>query len=126
RTARLADRQTAAMPSPDSFDSLPQFARLLEEFPRLCRAAEVLIGLPREHDAAVVRLAIIGYSFHCNTGTWTDGDSTAVKECRTALPVSAFSHAWICFACLATGFLIGARRSGAASDLVAVLAASLL
>jgi len=108
------------------FDPLPQFARLLDEFPRLIRAAEMLDELPREHDVNVVRLAIIGYSFHCNTGTWTDRDAHLVKECRAAMPSTAFSPAWISFACLITGYLIGVRRGGFASDMEAMLAESLL
>jgi hypothetical protein len=108
------------------FDPLDEFARLLEEFPRLCAAAELLDGLPPEHDAAVVRLAIIGYSFHCNTGTWSEQDSALVRDCRATMPVTAFSQAWISFACLVTGFMIGVRRSLAASDLGALHAESLL
>jgi hypothetical protein len=108
------------------FDPLPEFARLLDEFPRLCRAADLLDGLPREHDANVVRLAMIGYSFHCNTGTWTERDSALVKECREAMPVAIFTPAWVSFACLVTGFLIGVRRSGTANDMEAMLAESLL
>lgn len=109
-----------------AFDPLPQFARLLDEFPRLCRAADTLDELPRKHDANVVRLAIIGYSFHCNTGTWTDRDAQLVKDCRAAMPSAAFSQAWISFACLITGFLVGVRRSGTANDMEAMLAESLL
>jgi len=109
-----------------AFDPLVEFARLVENFPRLCHAAELLEDLAAAHDAAVVRLAIIGYSFHCNTGTWTDRDSSLVKECRANMPVNAFSPAWISFACLATGYMIGVRRTGAASDLEALHAESLL
>jgi hypothetical protein len=108
------------------FDPLADFATLLDGFPNLCRAADLMEDLPREHDAVVVRLAMIGYSFHCNTGTWTPGDSSAVKDCRAAMPVAAFSPAWISFACLVTGYLIGVRRSRTANDMEAMLAESLL
>ena len=118
-------QQPKRSPSPP-FDPLPQFAQLLDEFPRLIRAAELLDGLPREQDVNVVRLAIIGYSFHCNTGTWTDRDAQVVKDCRAAMPSMAFSPAWISFACLITGYLIGVRRSATASDMEAMLAESLL
>jgi len=109
-----------------AFDPLPEFAHLLEEFPRLCRAADLLDELPRESDVNVVRLAIIGYSFHCNTGTWTERDGQIVKDCRAAMPSAAFSQAWISFACLITGYLIGVRRTGTANDMEAMLAESLL
>jgi hypothetical protein len=117
---------SAPTPPRPPFDPLPQFARLLDEFPKLIRAADVLDGLPREHDVNVVRLAIIGYSFHCNTGTWTDRDAQVVKDCRSAMPSTAISPAWISFACLITGYLIAVRRSGTASDMEAMLAESLL
>jgi hypothetical protein len=105
-----------------AFDPLPEFALLLDDFPRLCRAAELLEDLSRECDVNVVRLAIIGYSFHCNTGTWTERDTQIIKDCRSAMPSTAFSQAWISFACLVTGFLIGVRRSERASDMEAMLA----
>jgi hypothetical protein len=108
------------------FDALLEFTRLVDQFPRLCEAADLLEGLPPEHDANVVRLAIIGYSFHCNTGTWTEDDSALVRDCRANMPVVAFSPAWISFACLVTGYMIGVRRSGIASDLEALHGESIL
>src|SRR5205814_9645425 len=93
------------------FDALDGYAKLLDDFPRLYRAAQVL-ELPPDQHAAVVRLAIIGYSFHCNTGTWTPRDSDAVKDYRAHMPTAAFSPAWISFSCLAIGFTLGLRRSG--------------
>jgi len=128
----LADEPNAMSSAPARsassapFDPLPQFARLLEEFPKLIRAADLLDELPREFDVNVVRLAMIGYSFHCNTGTWSDRDAQLVKDCRAAMPSMAFSPAWISFACLITGYLIGVRRSGRANDMEAMLAESLL
>ena len=113
------------MPITEDFDPLAEYAKLLDDFPRLYRAAQVL-ELPPDQDAAVVRLAIIGYSFHCNTGTWTDADSAAVKDYRTHMPTAAFSQAWISFSCLAWGFTLGLRRSARLNDLAALHAESLL
>ena len=48
------------------FDPLDEFARLVEEFPRLCSAAELLEGLPPEHDANVVpKQHIYNYAAFC-------------------------------------------------------------
>lgn len=107
------------------FDPLAEFARLLEDFPRLFDAVQAH-PLSAENDGIAPRLALAGFTLHCPADTWTAQDLAAIKEYRQHMPSGVFSPAWICFSCVAFGYLLGLRRSGRVSELQALHADSLL
>ena len=88
------------------------FTPLIEHFAQL-HAQATDLKTPNPEDYHRIRLAMIGYSRSADIALWDIRHFQFIQNrLDTDLPPDDFSDAWIDFACLALGYLLGLADSG--------------
>jgi hypothetical protein len=92
---------------------LAHFQRLCDELPS-AREAAAAIESPSLEDDLLVKIAIVGYSYHQTVESWGSDELDFVSRRRSE--VEDFDPLWIEFVCFASGYLLGLFQAGELSE----------
>ena len=87
--------------------------QLWDDLPQI-RVQVAKLESPNPDDDHMVKIAIVGYSYHQPTTSWGRDEFDFIMQRRRE--VADFGERWVEFVCLASGYLLGLHQAGRCGD----------